>query len=69
MEKNKLEKTMVDSYQISFLKRHLGAKKEDIINAVAAVGNNLERIQVYLLRKKMVNNFTYQDRTDSNYAQ
>jgi hypothetical protein len=51
MAKNK---TMVNKDEISFLKRHLGANKEDIIKAVSAVGNNLEKIEVYLLQQKMV---------------
>ena len=51
MSKNK---KMVNRDEISFLKRHLGANKEDIIKAVSAVGNNLEKIEVYLLQQKMV---------------
>lgn len=45
---------MVGRNEISFLKRHLGATKEDILKAVAMVGNKLERIELYLLQQ--VNN-------------
>ncbi|MFA6276233.1 MAG: hypothetical protein WC622_05760 [Pedobacter sp.] len=45
---------MINKDEISFLKRHLGANKEDIIKAVSVVGNNLEKIEVYLLQQKMV---------------
>ncbi|MFD0940753.1 hypothetical protein [Pedobacter boryungensis] len=47
-------KTMVNKDAISFLRRHLGANKEDIIKAVSAVGNNLEKIELYLLQQKLV---------------
>jgi hypothetical protein len=64
---------MIDKTQISFLKRHLGAKQEDITKAIAAVGTKLENIEAYLLKQGLAN-FTYgeykykfRDRSPNSY--
>lgn len=61
MPKNKIN-NMVTNNEISFLKSHLGASKQDIIKAVATVGNKLERIELYLRQQGVIK----QDRAKPN---
>ncbi len=45
---------MIDGNEVSFFRRHFGVTKEDVIKAVAVVGNCPKQIELYLLQQGII---------------